>query len=160
LKLSGVFPVLVGDIRFRGEEGPAIGEDNPGALDVLDLHWSQGLVQLGRTLDRLFQILVRGVEGEDDLALAAPAARAHLTQRLAENLGGGKRVRRKERVGLSDAILALLNLLSDLSRDRALLELGDVLTEGVLERLGRLDDLRELEAFLRLEGRLPKEIVV
>ena len=75
-----------------GEVGSARGTASVGqhaacALDVLDLSRSHSLVELGGALDRLLQVLVRGVEGEDDLALCALADSAHLAERLTENLG-------------------------------------------------------------------------
>src|SRR3954470_11566681 len=57
-------------------------------------------------------------------------------------------------------LLAAINLLVDLTSDRALLELGNALTKRVLERISGLDDLRKVETLLWLELGLLEEVVV
>ena len=64
-------------------------------------------------------------------------------ERFAENVGAGKPVlTRASCAPRCTLFLAPLDLLADLARHGALLELGDVLPERVLEVLGCLDDLR------------------
>ena len=126
--------------------------------------WSRGDVragsQLGAALDRLLQLFIRGVEGQDRVVFLAGLDRAHLVERAPQNLHAGKPVLHESSVDITQLLLTARDFFPDRRRHHALLDLGDVVAEHVAEVLVGLDDVLEFETDLGPEGGLSEQVVV
>ena len=113
--------IVVGDVGLGVEERPAVVERHACALDVVRAAARvSACVELGGALDRLLQVLVRGVEGEDGLAprsLADRRSSGRAPRRARRR--PGRRFETSSRVRVAHGVLVPLDLLADLARDRA-----------------------------------------
>ena len=142
---------LIGKLRLLLQAWPQLIDRLTGPGQVHQPGFIELLAQFRSPFDRFFELLVGGVEAEDRLLRLAGPDRPHLIQRRAQHLSTGKAVLHQGGVGLLQTLIEAMDFLTQRVGHHALLELAHLLAEYLLEVIGCIHDVGELQTHFRSE---------